>query len=139
MNEECLFCKIISGKIPGEKVYEDEDSFAFLDINPVNVGHTLLVPKMHYENIFDIPEELLCKIAANSKKLSITIKKALDADGVNVMTNNGKAAGQLVFHSHTHIVPRYESDGFQHWKGRRPYKDGEAKEVADKIKAATIL
>lgn len=128
-----MFCKIVRGDIPSSKVYEDEFSLAFLDINPINLGHTLLMPKEHYENVFDLPEELLMKLSVNSKKLAAAIKDALAADGVNITSNNGRASGQLVFHAHSHIIPRYTDDGFRHWKGARGYNEGEAKEIARKI------
>ncbi len=133
---DCIFCKIISREIPANIVYEDDFSLAFLDINPINIGHALLLPKEHYENIFDISEELLAKLSVNSKRLALAVKKSLNADGVNVISNNGHASGQLVFHAHIHIIPRYDDDGFTHWKGKRGYNDGEAKEVAGKIKTA---
>lgn len=131
---DCLFCKIIKREIPANIVYEDDFSLAFLDINPINIGHTLLMPKEHHESIFDLPDELLQKISVNSKRLASAIKKSLRADGINTTSNNGKAAGQLIFHSHIHIIPRYLDDGFRHWRGARGYKDGEAGEVAQKIK-----
>lgn len=135
MNDtNCIFCKIISKEIPADIVYEDGFSLAFLDINPVNIGHTLLLPKEHYENIFDLPEELLAKLSVKSKRLAAAIKKSLNADGINVSSNNGASAGQLIPHAHTHIVPRYSDDGFTHWKGKRKYQSGEAEEVAGKIK-----
>jgi len=132
--EDCLFCKIIKGDIPSANIYEDDFSFAFLDINPVNIGHTLLLPKDHYENIFDIPDDLLMKLSVNSKKIAHALQKSLSTDGVNIISNNGRASGQLVFHSHIHIIPRYEADGFKHWKGKRGYNEGEADEVAERIK-----
>jgi histidine triad (HIT) family protein len=134
-NEEkdCLFCKIIRGEIPSEKIYEDEQAFAFLDINPVNIGHTLLVPKTHSQNIFDIETETLEKIAPILKKLSLSIKKAVDADGINITSNNGGAAGQLVFHLHLHIIPRFSNDGLKHWPGKN-YTGKEMSETAEKIK-----
>lgn len=135
MNDSsCIFCKIVNKEIPAYIVYEDDFSLAFLDINPVNIGHTLLLPKEHYENIFDIPEELLVRISVNSKKLATAIKKNLNVDGINITSNNGVAAGQLVSHAHIHIIPRYDGDGFTHWKGKRKYNDGEAEAVAQKIK-----
>ena len=134
--ESCIFCKIARKEIPAEIFYEDEFSVAMLDINPVNIGHTLLLSKEHYENIFDLPDELLAKLSVNAKLLAMAIKTGLTADGVNITSSNGRAAGQLVFHAHTHIVPRYSGDGFTHWKGKRGYKDGEAKEVAEKIKTS---
>ena len=134
MNSDCLFCKIVKKEIPASIFYEDDLSVAFLDINPINLGHALLLPKEHYENIFDLPEELLAKLSVKAKKIARAIKESLRADGVNVTSNNGRASGQLVFHAHIHIIPRYENDGFTHWKGKRKYNDGEAVEVAEKIK-----
>ncbi|MEK7614459.1 MAG: HIT family protein [Patescibacteria group bacterium] len=132
--QDCIFCKIIRGEIPAIIVYEDDFSLAFLDINPINIGHALLLPKEHYENIFDMPEELLAKLSTTSKKLATAIKNGLNADGVNVISNNGRVSGQLVYHAHTHIIPRYDGDGFAHWKGKRGYQSGEAREIAEKIK-----
>jgi histidine triad (HIT) family protein len=131
----CLFCKIVAKEIPASVVYEDDFSLAFLDIRPVNIGHTLLLPKEHYENIFDLSEELIAKLAVVSKKLAVAIKGGLVADGINITSNNNPAAGQLIFHAHTHIIPRYADDGFTHWQGKRGYNEGEAKEVAGKIKS----
>lgn len=131
--KDCIFCKIIRKEVPAEIFYEDDFSIAMLDINPVNIGHSLLMPKEHFENIFDIPEKLLSGLSGNSKKIARAIKDGLVADGINVSSNNGRAAGQLVFHAHIHIIPRYENDGLVHWKGKRGYSGGEAKEVAEKI------
>lgn len=131
----CLFCKIICKEIPSSIFYEDAFSIAMLDINPVNIGHSLLLPKKHYENIFDVPDKLLAKFSVNAKKLAKAIRESLDADGINIASNNGRAAGQLIFHAHTHIIPRYDDDGFRHWKGKRGYNDGEMAEVAEKIKS----
>lgn len=130
---DCLFCKIIAGEIPATKIYEDEKTFAFLDINPVNPGHTLIVPKKHSENIFDIEKQDLCAIAETSKKIAQAIKKGLNPDGINIINNNQPAAGQVIFHYHTHIIPRFENDGFKHWHGSS-YKEGEGNDVAEKIK-----
>jgi histidine triad (HIT) family protein len=130
---DCLFCKIIAGEIPSSKAYEDAHTYAFLDINPTNVGHTLVVPKEHYDNIFDISDEALAHVMSTVKKLSPAIQKAVGADAVNIMQNNGQAAGQIVFHSHTHIVPRFAEDGFRHWPCKRKYNEGEMNEVVGKI------
>lgn len=130
---DCLFCKIIRGEIPSAKVYEDEHSFAFLDIKPINPGHVLLIPKKHSLNLYEMPDETLRELAPTIKKLSIAIKKAVNADGINIGMNNDPAAGQLVFHSHIHIIPRFVGDGHEHWHGA-PYQEGEISEVAEKIK-----
>lgn len=130
---DCLFCKIIKKEIPSEKVYEDEYSYAFLDIKPINPGHTLLVPKKHFANLYEMPDEVLANLAPTIKKLAIAIKKAVGADGINIGMNNDSAAGQLVFHAHIHIMPRFKNDGHEHWHGT-PYQGGEKEEIATRIK-----
>jgi len=134
MNTDCLFCKIIAGEIPSAKVYEDEHSFAFLDLHPVNIGHTLVVPKAHHVNLYETPDETLSHIAVVVKKLSIAIKTAVNAQGINIEMNNDPVAGQVIFHTHIHIIPRFSGDGFEHWQGARDYAEGEAETVAAKIK-----
>lgn len=109
--DSCLFCKIVAGEIPSFKIYEDEDVFAFLDIKPATKGHALVIPKRHSENVFDIPEADLQKVAVVSKKLSEKIKNALQADGIRLSQSNGKAAGQEIIHFHLHVIPRYNDDG----------------------------
>ena len=126
---DCLFCKIISGEIPSAKIYEDENIFAFLDINPTNIGHTLVIPKKHSKNIFDIEEKDLHSVMTGVQKISHAIRDAVNADGINVMNNNEPSAGQIIFHTHFHIVPRFSEDGFRHWKGKRKYNDGEMEET----------
>lgn len=135
---DCVFCKIIKGEIPSDKIYEDDNFFAFLDINPVNFGHTLLIPKGHSENLYDLPDEILKKTAPLIKKIAIAVKKSVNADGINIVMNNDSAAGQVVTHAHFHIVPRFANDGFRHWRGKPyPNKESSAK-VADKIRAVFI-
>lgn len=129
----CLFCKIVSNEIPSTKIYEDDHVLAFLDIHPVNIGHTLVVPKAHHTNLYDTPDETLAHMMAVAKKLSVAVKNALDVDGINIEMNNDPAAGQIIFHTHIHIVPRFEGDGFKHWHGPRGYEEGEETEVAQKI------
>lgn len=108
--ENCIFCKIIMGEIPSRKVYEDKDSVAFLDIHPANPGHTLVMPKKHAENIFDADDELLGRVIVAAKVISKKIKESLNADGINVIQNNGRHAGQIVNHIHFHIIPRFAND-----------------------------
>ena len=131
--DNCIFCKIVKGEIPCTKIYEDEDLLAFLDIAPVNIGHSLVVPKEHYVNIYETPEEMVAKMMKAAKKISYAIKDGLGADGINVTMNNDPAAGQVVLHSHIHIIPRITNDGFGLWHGKRPYEDGEKETVAQKI------
>ena len=129
---DCIFCKIIKGEIPSYKVYEDESVLAFLDIAPVNYGHTLVIPRSHYKNLEEIPEEILAKVIMAVKKVGKSIKDGLDVQGYNVGLNNDPISGQVVPHLHFHVMPRNESDGFKLWEGGR-YGDGEAEEVLEKI------
>jgi len=108
--EDCIFCKIISGEIPSYKIYEDDFVFAFLDINPTSLGHTLVVPKKHNKDVFDIEEEYLKRTILISKKIANKMKEVLDCDGVNVYNNSGASAGQIIFHFHIHVIPRKNGD-----------------------------
>ena len=131
---DCVFCKIIAGEIPADKIYEDEDCLAFLDITPVNPGHSLLITKKHYENIYELPDEALKKLAPAIKKIAVAIKEGTGAEGINIGMNNEAAAGQIVPHAHFHIIPRFPNDGHRHWKGGS-YAEGEAEKIAEKIRA----
>ena len=133
--DDCLFCKIIAGEIPSWKIYENDEIYAFLDITPNNKGHTLVVPKIHHENIYEMSDEVVSSIFKVVKKLSPVIKKAVGSDGINIVMNNEAAAGQVIFHAHVHIIPRHNDDGFKHWAGKE-YAEGEADETAKKIKNA---
>lgn len=132
--EPTLFERIISRDLPSEIVYEDEYTLAFLDINPVNPGHTLVVPKTHSENIYEIGSESWAQVMETVRILAPKIKEALGADGINIMMNNDEAAGQMVYHTHVHIIPRFPHDGFKHWPGT-PYEEGKAGAVAERIRA----
>lgn len=107
---DCIFCKIIKGDIPCHKVFENDKVLAFLDVNPLNEGHTLVVPKGHYETIFDMNEELSGEIMQVVWKISNVLKKQLEPDGLNLLQNNGAPAGQAVPHFHFHIIPRFAND-----------------------------
>ncbi len=117
--QDCLFCKIVAGKIPADKVYEDKNVLAFLDIAPSNVGHTLAIPKGHYETYLDTPDETLADLAVKVKRIAIGVKKAARAEGINIFVNAHKAAGQVIPHLHFHIIPRYFTDGFKHWAAKK--------------------
>ncbi len=117
--EDCLFCKIASGTIPSEKVYEDDHTFAFLDINPINKGHTLVIPKHHAENIMTIRKDDLAAVMETVRMLAPVIQRAVSADGINIGINNGSAAGQVIFHAHVHVMPRFDGDGHEHWQGKK--------------------
>ncbi|HEY4512866.1 MAG TPA: HIT family protein [Candidatus Paceibacterota bacterium] len=133
MTKDCIFCKIVKGEIPSCKIYEDSDTLAFLDIAPVNPGHTLVIPKEHFENLYTLPDETLAGLILTAKKIAQAIKKGIGADGVNIGMNNEKSGGQVIFHAHLHIIPRIEGDGLKLWP-QKSYKEGEAESVAEKIK-----
>jgi histidine triad (HIT) family protein len=132
MKNDCLFCGIITGEIPSEKIYEDETTFAFLDIHPVNRGHTLVIPKTHATNIYDIPRGDFCNLMETVRHLAPLVKQTVNAAGINIGMNNDSAAGQLIFHAHIHVIPRFEGDGHRHWHGE-PYKEGELSALALRI------
>jgi len=109
----CIFCKIIAKEIPSSIIYEDEKVIAFLDISQATRGHTLVVPKEHFANIYSVDEETLSYLIKVVQKLSVKLKSKLDANGINVLNNNELSAGQTIEHLHFHIIPRYdEHDGF---------------------------
>lgn len=110
---DCIFCKIINGELPSAKVYEDENVLAFLDISQVTKGHTLVVPKVHQPNVYELTPEAAKHVFSAVPKIARAIKAAYNPIGLNLLNNNGEFAGQSVFHFHVHIIPRYgENDGF---------------------------
>lgn len=132
-DNSCIFCKLASGEFPSATVYEDDLFRAILDISPAAKGHTLLLPKTHAVNLFELDELEVSKALLVAKKLAAAIQKTLQCDGINILQNNGSAAGQSVFHFHIHLIPRYEEDGVTiPWKSLS-YSDGEAFELANKI------
>lgn len=108
--EDCIFCKIVKGEIPSVKIWEDKEFMAFLDASPAAKGHTLIIPKDHYENIFDIPENVLGNCVKIAQKISFILKDKLKADGINLLNSNNKVAQQDVPHFHMHVIPRYKED-----------------------------
>ena len=132
--EDCLFCKIIAGNIPANKIYENDRVVAFLDILPVNPGHILVLPKEHFENLLDLPEELAVAMILATKKIARAVVEALGLEAFNININNGREAGQTVAHSHFHIIPRFAGDGRELWVGSE-YVAGDAEIMADKIRA----
>ena len=130
---DCIFCKIAAGEIPCSKVYEDDDYIAFLDIAPINKGHTLVIPKQHYETTLDMPADKLCEMMKIVHKCAAAIVNAVKPDGYNVFINNKKAAGQEVPPAHLHIAPRHKGDFEFHWPHQK-YDEGEMDEYLAKIK-----
>ena len=132
--ENCIFCKIASGEIPSATLYEDDDFRVILDLGPATKGHSLILPKKHAANIAEMPDELLGRAMSVAKKVAVAMKEGLSCDGVNVVQNNGEAAGQTVFHFHMHIIPRYEGDkaGVSWTPGK--LTDEEKEEVLNAVK-----
>lgn len=117
--KDCVFCEITKGDIPSYKIYEDKDIFVFLDINPVSAGHALIVPKKHFLNLEDTPDEIVGKMMAAAKKVSHVLKGVVGCGGFNLGLNSGRVAGQAIDHIHLHIMPRYKNDGLKLWPGRK--------------------
>jgi histidine triad (HIT) family protein len=131
---DCIFCKIIAKEIPSTVVYEDADVYAFLDISPVQPGHTLVVPKTHGATLLDVSDDVLAKTIQAVPRVARAMQLGLGFDGFNVTQNNGTAAGQSVHHLHMHIIPRYKDDGLEAWP-HGPYASlAEAQELAQKIR-----
>ncbi|WP_210364659.1 HIT family protein [Bacillus sp. REN3] len=133
---DCIFCKIINGEIPSAKVYEDEHVLAFLDISQVTKGHTLVIPKVHKENVYQLPEEVAANVFKAVPKIASAIQSAYEPIGLNILQNNGEAAGQSVFHFHMHLIPRFgKGDGFGAvWKTHQDqYTQDDYKQIAVEI------
>jgi histidine triad (HIT) family protein len=132
--DDCLFCKMVAGQIPVTKIYEDEAVLAFLDIGPISDGHTLVIPKQHFEKLHDCPCELLGRVGSRLGKIAGAVTAAMNSDGYNVLCNNGRAAGQLIEHLHFHIIPRNTGDGlFGQWPAYE-YEQGKIELIAEKIR-----
>ncbi|MBR3398022.1 MAG: HIT family protein [Lachnospiraceae bacterium] len=108
---DCIFCKIANGEIPAASIYEDEDFNVILDLGPVRRGHALILPKKHYADLFEIPEDLSFRALRVAKKVGAALMKGLSADGLQLTQNNGEAAGQTIFHYHLHLIPGYKELG----------------------------
>lgn len=132
----CIFCDIVKGKAKAEILYQDDSTISFLDIRPLNFGHSLVIPKNHYENFYDINQKDLEAVIKSTQFLTNAIKKSLNPDGINIISNNGSAAGQTIYHFHFHIIPRLKSDHFTFRPQVKDYADGVMKEFADKIRLA---
>lgn len=130
---DTLFTKIIKGELPSKKIYEDKDVVAILDLHPVHPGHTLVIPKHPYKNLYEIPETTLGSLMTVVQHVAQKIKQELGADGINIMMNNEPAAGQIIMHAHIHVIPRYTNDGLKHWESIS-YKENEMDEIAEKLK-----
>ena len=109
--EDCIFCKIASGEIPSKTLYEDEDFRVILDLGPATKGHALILPREHAADLFELPEETAAEVLVLAKRIAARMRERLHCDGMNLVQNNGEAAGQTVSHFHLHLIPRYQDDG----------------------------
>ena len=130
--DDCIFCKIVKKELPCTKIYEDDMFLAFLDLYPVKKGHALVIPKEHYETLFDVPENILEKYLGVIKKVATAVMTGVGAKGINLGQANHKAANQAIPHIHFHIIPRIEGDGLGSWPQGK-YEDKEMDEFKDKI------
>ena len=130
--DNCIFCKIAKGEIPSATIYEDEMVRMILDINPASKGHALILPKQHYANVYEIDEDTLTHIIKIAKRAGTQMQAALNCDGLNILQNNGEAAGQTVFHFHMHVIPRYENDTVSVQLGNGILNDDDKEELVKK-------
>jgi histidine triad (HIT) family protein len=137
MSTNCIFCRIVAGELPAVKVYEDADTLAFMDIAPIIKGHTLVIPKQHFDPLTATPEPVLAQLLAVVKKIAQAQMNGLRADGVNVVQANGAAAGQVVPHIHFHVIPRFATDGHRwNWAAKKYDDPDEMKKLAATLQAA---
>lgn len=131
--DDCIFCKLANGDIPTNVVYEDDDFTVIMDASPATKGHSLILPKEHFSNIYELDDELAGKVFVLAKKLATEMTDKLQCDGFNIVQNNGETAGQTVFHFHMHLIPRYKGDNQKiGWNPTEPSKE-EQKEILDKL------
>lgn len=132
--KDCIFCRIARGEAPADIVYEDDKAMAFMDINPATPGHTLLIPKAHFRNIFDLDEEVAAHLMKVAVKLAPAIREAMQADGLNILNANEPAAFQSIFHFHLHLIPRTFGDGIRPPWISRPGDPVQIRDAAEKIR-----
>ena len=139
MTSDCIFCKIIAGEAPAITVFEDEWTLAFLDINPINPGHTLIIPKQHHQDLFSMTSEAYQQLAATTLIVAQAVHAHVKADGLNVFQANGVAAGQTVFHLHNHVLPRHQPDRLRVNLAEQPVQVPGQDEPLEKIAASIRL
>lgn len=135
--EDTIFMKIVRKEIPADIIYEDEHTLAFLDIAPNTPGHSLVIPKKPFRNIFDVDEDSLAHVMRTVHKLAPVIRDAVGAEGVNIISNNEAAAWQVVFHMHIHIIPRFDKEELALWP-TITYAEGEQEVIREKIRARLV-
>lgn len=129
--EDCIFCKLANGEIPTNSIYKDDDFKVILDASPATKGHALILPKEHFDNIYEVDDSVAAKILPLAKKLATHMTKKLGCDGFNILQNNGEAAGQTVFHLHVHLIPRYKSENAILEWNHLEFSDEEMAEIRD--------
>jgi histidine triad (HIT) family protein len=134
MSDSCIFCKIAAKEIPASIIWEDERYLAFLDIKPTTRGHTLIIPKQHYRTFLDVPETELHTYSLAIQRVGKILKEALQFDGFNLFQNNEEVAGQIVFHVHFHLVPRYSATDIQYQRPQVSYTEGEVESIIQSCK-----
>jgi histidine triad (HIT) family protein len=130
---DCIFCRIAAGEAPAVRVLETSAVVAFLDIAPVNYGHTLVIPKAHHQNLLDLPDALWTEIGQVCRRMAQALRTGLSAQGFNIGMNNFEAAGQVVFHAHLHVIPRYHTDGLELFP-QESYKPGDAEITGERLR-----
>ncbi len=136
IKDDCIFCKLANGIIPTHSIYSDDDFNVILDASPANRGHALIIPKQHFDNLLEADDEVAAKIMPLAKKIANAVKRVTGCDGVNIVQNNGIAAGQTVFHLHVHVIPRFDDDQQKiGWK-QMSFTDEEQAATADELKKA---
>lgn len=133
MDKNCIFCKIIASEISSHSLYEDENFRVILDISPAAKGHAIIISKKHFENLFELDQETASKALMVAAKVGKAMMEELNCDGINILQNNGEAAGQTVFHFHMHLIPRYNNDSVNIMWKHVSYIDGEAESIAEAI------
>jgi histidine triad (HIT) family protein len=134
-HEDCIFCKVLGGDLPSERIYEDEHTVAVMDINPWTRGHAVVIPRKHAENLFEIEDDELEHVAVAAKRVATAMRDRLDCDGVNLLQSNGAAAWQTIFHLHFHVIPRYEDDPLELPTRPKQASPEELAEVAREIRS----
>ena len=137
MSNTCIFCRIVRGELPSTKLYEDDEVLAFMDIGPIVKGHVLVIPKTHHDPVTNVPPALLAKIMVVVQKIAKAHLEELKADGVNIHQSNGPAAGQVVPHTHFHVIPRFKTDGHSwNWSAKKYENGDELRNIADVLRQA---
>jgi histidine triad (HIT) family protein len=132
--DDCIFCKIVAGEIPAQRVDEDEHTIAFMDVNPWTRGHALVIPREHSRNLYEVSDEDLARTAHAAKRLALKMRDRFDCDGVNLINSCEPAAWQTIFHLHVHVIPRYDGDPLQLPTRPREADPNELAKVADELR-----